>query len=383
MKRLRLNVDSILPSLNLASSVILSKNTMPILFCILFESRMEDGHLILDITGSDGETWLTLKVVEGISGDEGISICLDSSDIFKSLRGLTGDEVDMCIDEEKKKITCKYSNGKFAMPYSDAGEYPKARYIQGGTMFRVNSELLKNAIHFVDYAAATDELRPVLTGIYMSMSYKTGFSAVATDGRVLAKYNDSLAPCDTGFENAFILPRKAANLLYMVVGGTSNTEDICVRSTGENADFSTSDFKMVSRLIDGNYPNYEAVIPKQFAMNGSFVKSELIAAIRRVLPLGDDSSKMLKFTFGIDEVTIKAEDLELSTEASEIVVCDYRDEELSIGLNGDSLLSLMKRFDEEVVDVRMNAQHKPAIFESVKNPGNGITKMTLLMPMRI
>ena len=381
MKRLRLNVDSILPSLTLASSVILSKNTMPILGCISFESRMEDGHLILDITGSDGDIWLTLKVVDGISGDEGISICLDSSDILKSLRGLAGDEVDMCIDEEKRKITCKYSNGKFAMPYYDAGEYPKAKFIQGGTMFLVNSELIRNAIHFVGYAAAADELRPVLAGIYMSMSYKTGFSAVATNAMTLAKYNDSSATCDEGFENAFILPRKAANLLYMVTGNTSDAEDICVRYTGNNAEISTSDFKMVSRLIDGNYPNYEAVIPKQFSMNCSFMKSELLAAIRRVLPLGDDSSKMLKFTFGIDEVTIKAEDVELSTEASEIVACNYRDEELSIGLNGDSLLSLLKSFDEDVVDVRMNAQDKPAVFESLKN--KGITKMTLLMPMRI
>ena len=383
MKKIRLDVSVLLPSMNLVKSVIMPKNTMPILDNVLFATNKEDGNLVLNLVGSDGNTWISQKVLDGIDGDDGIMACLNAENILNSMRNLGTCEVSMCFDEAKHVVICTYPNGSFTMPFSDGMEYPRHSNIEDAQSAMVNPSTISKAIHAVSYATANDELRLVLTGIYMSLSKDNGLSIVATDGRKLAIYKDTLAKFGSDIDNAFILPCKAANLLSSITSHIDEGKEIFVRSTGEKAAFEYDTFLMVTRLIDGRYPNYSAVMPKAFSKKAIVDRQKLVDAIRRVRPLGDNNAKLLKATFDSNSIQLNTEDIDMETSATENVSCEYYGDRIEIGFQADFLLEVAKSMNSDNIAISLNECQLPVMFEPVGSQDNGTQHTTILMPLKI
>ena len=189
--------------------------------------------------------------------EEGI-IAIPAKLLLDTLKSLPDKPLTFTIDLEKKSIEIKSDYGKYKLPGQDGGEFPKTPEVESPTNLKVAGELLFNAIDITIFASGNDDLRPVMSSVFFQLS-KEDLTFVATDAHKLVKYRRTDAKASK--TASFIMPKKPLNLLKNIL--SSVEEEVKVEFNETNASFAFEDTKLICRLIDGKYPNYEAVIPKE------------------------------------------------------------------------------------------------------------------------
>ena len=380
--RLIFLVDTVLPHINQCASVANAKNSISILQNLLIESNSgKDGLPLILITGSDNETWLqTNACVE--SFDENFSICVNANDFNKALSNLKGKRIEMDIDTQKHIIKCCHDNGHFQLPCFDSEEYPRpidVRNEQDIVSKKISSSSLLLALNKVSFATANDELRPVMNGIHFDFK-DYGLVIVASDGRVLAKNTDTTIKSDNSEIDGFNLPKKPSVILHNILNG--DEKEVNLYFNERVVAFSNDDFFITTRLIEGRYPNYDSVIPKDNTLIATFRRNDFISALKRVLPMSNTSSNMVSVLFANQKITISAIDIDFSRSASETINCDYDDNEIKIGFNGFNLLSVLQTIDDIDVKVLMKEPNRACIFTRACDDEK-TQYISLLMPLRI
>lgn len=381
MSRIKFNVDEWLPRLSQVVGVVNSKNPLPILGDILIKTDME-AQRGLTFTASDSETWLTIEAPH-LSFDDSFEICIAAVDFYKALCNLKGKQVCMTLDAEHHTVECDYGNGRFTMAYEDATEYPKPNMDASDSKSKViDADKLLYAVNKPDYATANDELRPVMNGIRLEF-FADGMVAVASDGHKLAKFKDlSIIPEGDNVEVCgFTLPKKPAGVLRNLLNQFGG--DVSITFNDRCATFVIADcFTLNTRLIEGRYPNYESVIPRENTIVATIDKAAFLAAMKRVLPMSNASSELISFKFTMGNMEISAEDYDFSRTASENISCDYASPDLQIGFKGSVIMAVLQSIDDDSVKVYLKDSMRAGVFMPATQKDN-TSYLALAMPMLI
>lgn len=381
MAKLKFNVDEFLPRLLQVAGVVNSKNTLPILGDVVFSTHVGESvdERIVTLMASDGETWLTVKVPL-VEFDEQITFCVIATDIVKVLSNLKGKSVEMVLDEETHTIKGSYGNGRFALPFEHTDEYPRSDMNMDGAIEKeIVAVNLSRAISKCDFAIANDKLRPILNGIHFDFA-SNGMTCFATDGQKMARYFDKTVVSDNEETTGFTLPKKPANILFGLLANYDENVRLVFNNTCVS--FGNNDFRMQTRLLEGNYPNCDRVIPKDNTIETIVSKGELLEALKRVMPMGDAVSELVRCLFAMGEITVSAEDFSYSKSADERIACDYASQELSIGFNGNMLIELLQCIDSDTVKICLKDMTRAGVFKPTDEDENE-EFVALLMPLII
>ena len=373
---IKVQAKSLAAILKTAAKVTNSKNALPILGDILFETKND----VLMATVSDGEQWLSQKC-QVIGYDQEFRFCVDVAGFSNAICNLGEMPITITLDESTKVFTCDYGNGKFSMPYEDANEYPLSNIDTTDTKdFIVDSKKVLKAIELTGFATANDELRPVMNGIHFDF-FADGMVCATSDGHKLARYKDKTITSnnENGTTPNFTLPKKPANILINILSALDG--DVKLSFNDKAISINNKDFKLTARLLDMRYPNYEAVIPKDNPITITADKNTLLNALKRVLPMANDSSNLVGLEFKQGCVTISATDIDFSKSAQENVTCDC-ESEINIGFKGSTLIEILKNINDDNVVIELSDPSRAGVFYSAFE----LTRdeyLSLCMPMLI
>lgn len=373
-KGVRFNTVDVLPSITALTSVISTKNSLPALANIKFEL---DGSDYIMATTSNIETWVSIKLKIIGDGIKTNPFCVNGVDFLKSLKNLGNVDVTMTIDEEKNTITCNYGVGHFTLPYESADDFPLPQMETSNTVeLTLQEEQLSKAIERTSFAIANDQLRPIMNGVHFDI-FNDGMVAVASDGQKLVKYFDDSIMSQENGNYSFTLSAKPCAIIRDVFSISDNNTTIRFAFNESSATINSESYCITTRLVEGKYPNYNSVIPKEYKSLANVNKDTLCHALRRVMPLGNAVSELVSLKFTNGSLEVSAEDIEFSKAAKEIVSCTYQGEELSIGLKGSAILLALSNIVDDDVTIEMTEPSRTAVLY-----GNDKNKyLSLLMPM--
>ncbi|MBR6846255.1 MAG: DNA polymerase III subunit beta [Bacteroidaceae bacterium] len=355
-----------------ASKVLASKNSMPILDCFLLE--VMEGQL--QVTASDSEKCYitTLPILE----QEGTGqFCVPAKTLMDSLREIPEQPISLEINDNTLELKGRHSSGQFTIMAQDAAAYPAPRPVTEGNELNIPSEVLLNGINRCLFATANDEVRMVMNGIFFDMKQDHIIFA-GTDGRKLVKNTiRSVAP---GIEGSFILPKKVATILKNVL--SRDEQDVHIKYTGDRATITTEDMTMHFRLIDGNYPNYNAVIPTTNPYRATIDRQALSSALKRVSVFCNQSSGLVKLELTQNSIRLTGQDNEYATSAEEYLTCDYNNNAISIGFSCQFLIEICNILDGESIILELADPSRPGVVRPAEEKEDEELLM-LLMPMRV
>lgn len=366
------SASGLLKHLKAIGGVLNSSNTIPILDCFLFE--VNKGELML--SASDMETTITtsMKVDSNDSG----SIAVPAKTLMDSLANLPEQPISFIVDKTKHSIKLKTETGDYNISGQSGDEYPKMPKLDSQTSIVIKSDVLGNAINKTIFATGNDDLRPVMSGVFCQFT-EANSVFVATDAHKLVRYtrNDAKA----GASASFIMPKKPLNVLKSLLAGVDDAVKVEFNKT--NALFSFGNVHLICRLIDGKYPNYEAVIPKQNPNKLTVDRVSFLGALKRVSVFSNKATHQIRVKVTGSQLRVSAEDLDFANEGHELLTCTYVGEDMEIGFNSRFLVEMVSNLDCDEIVIEMSAPNRAGIIlpNNKSNPSEDI--LMLVMPVML
>ncbi|GHT14782.1 DNA polymerase III subunit beta [Bacteroidia bacterium] len=365
--------SSLSSHLQTVGRVIASKNTIPVLDCFLFELHENT----LKITAADSETRMITSVEVSEVVGEGI-FAIPSKNILDSLKELPDQPITFNINDESLEMFINYENGKYNFIAQNGDEYPQPKPLkEGAAKIEISAEDLLSGISRTLFATAEDELRPVMNGIYFDIN-STDLTFVASDGHKLVRFKNFSV--NGNEKTAFILPKKPANLLRTILPKESGK--VTIGFDDNNAYIETTHIVIISRLIEGRYPNYNGVIPKENPYKVTADRLLLANALKRVSVFSNPTSSLIKLHVSANSIFISAQDIDFSTSAEETVTCVYDGEPISIGFKGSYLIEILNNIPSAEVVLELADPSRAGLMLPAENePAEDL--LMLLMPMML
>lgn len=361
----------LLKQLQVLSGVVNTNNTIPILDHFLFELDNKE----LTVTASDLET--TMSAVLEIDSDNKGSIAIPARLLLETLKTFAEQPLTFTV-EDNNTIEISSSSGKYALAYANAEEFPKAASLQDASRTVVLAEVLATAISKTIFAAGNDDLRPVMSGVFFQFTTE-GLIFVATDAHKLVKYSRTDVKADQTAE--FIMPKKPLNILKNILA-VSDAE-VIVEYNDSNAVFSFDNYTLTCRLIDGKYPNYEAVIPKENPNKLLINRTLFLNSVRRISIFSSKTTHQIRLKMAGTELNISAEDLDYSNKADERLTCDYQGDDLEIGFNSRFLSEMLTNLESDEISLEMSLPNRAGVLTPVDGLSDGETVTMLVMPVML
>ncbi|MGA3013139.1 MAG: DNA polymerase III subunit beta [Bacteroidales bacterium] len=368
-------VSSFLLLKNLQSiiGVINTSNTLPILDDFLFDLKDDE----LTITSSDLETTMSVTIKPDKALQNG-SIAIPAKILVETLKTFADIPVSFSINDENQGIEISAGDGKYKMAGHKSDEYPRVPSLESTTTIELTSSILSQAINKTLFATGNDELRLVLSGVFCELSPED-ITFVATDAHKLVKYKRTDAKSNESA--SFILPKKPLNLLKNIITGQDMPVGIEYNRT--NAFFSFQNIHLICRLIDGKYPNYDAVIPTDNPNKLTIDRNALLTTIRRVAIFANQSTHQIRFKLSGKELVLSSEDLDFSKESKDRLTCDYEGDDLEIGFNSKFLIEMLNNIDTDEVRLEMSAPNRAGILIPVNPENKEEDILMLVMPVML
>ena len=365
----------LLGHLQAISRVISSKNTLPILDNFLFNLSGND----LEITASDLEsTLITRMKLENTEGDG--MIALPARILLDTLREFSVQPLTFDINLETMAVVISSENGKFNVMGLNGIDFPALPVIKKDKKFdfSINAEIMLAGINKTLFATADDELRPVMGGIFIEASPEK-ITFVASDAHKLVRYQRTDAHSD---DNAsFILPKKPASLLRNILPREEGP--FTVEFDDKNAFFNLNEYKVVCRLVEGNYPNYNSVIPKNNPRKITIDRVEFYNTLKRVSVFSKQASNLVKLQLKGNQAMVSAQDIDFSISAYERIKCQYEGEEIEIGFKSVFLLEILANIASQDVMIELADPTRAGLFLPAGTENESEDLLMLLMPMMI
>jgi len=312
---------ALLKELQMIGGIINSSNTLPILDNFLFEVN---GNT-LTLTASDLETTFSTRLT--VESETNSTIALPARLLLDTLKTFPEQPLTF-VKTEKNTVEISANNGKYAVAYVEGDEFPKAAQLTDPKMTQIPSGALHTAITSTLFASGNDDLRPVMSGVFFQFS-SASLTFVATDAHKLVRYTRTDLKTDETAE--FIMPKKPLQLLKGILQGID--EEITIEYNDTNAYFRFGDSNLTCRLIDGKYPNYEAVIPKENPNQMQVNRMSFLNSVRRVSIFSNKTTYQIRLKIAGAELHISAEDFDYSNSAEDRLDCDYQGDDIKIGFN--------------------------------------------------
>ncbi len=354
------------------NKVINSKNALSILECILFD--LQDD--VLNMTASDGDITLSTTVeVNSVSGTGKFAI--NAAQIINGLKEISDQPVAISIDDNDYKVTINYQNGKCEFIGQNADDYPVPQGVGELTqIISMNNEVLFKGINTSLFATADNELRPVMNGILFDITPES-ITFVASDGHKLVRNRNFTVNSDT--TNSFVLPKKPARTLKEIL--TKEEGEATVTFDNNSAEIRITNYTLKCRLIEGNYPNYNSVIPKDNPYKIRIDRQTLIGALRRVLVFASSTS-LVKIHVSNNTLVISAQDVDFSTNAEESIMCEYDGNPMNIGFKGTFLIDILNNLSSEEIMFELADPSRAGVIIPTEQEDNDDMLM-LIMPMML
>ena len=365
----------LLGHLQAISRVISNKNTLPILDNFLFQ--LSDNEL--KITASDLETTLITTInLENVT-DEG-SLAIPARILTDTLKEFPDQPLTFDINTETFGIVITTENGKYNVVGQNGEDFPQLPVIKDDqkTSIQLTADVLLTGITKTLFATADDELRPVMNGIYIEL-FPDNMTFVASDAHKLVRYRRNDVKADN--ESTFILPKKPASLLKAILPREEN--DVLLEFDDKNAFFTLSNYKLVSRLVEGNYPSYNSVIPSNNPNKLTIDRLELYNALKRVSLFSNQASNLVKLDLKGNQLNVSAQDIDFSISANERLNCQYEGDDMEIGFKSSFLIEILSNIASSDVLVELSDPSRAGILFPVEKENDDEDVLMLLMPMMI
>ena len=363
----------LLKNLQSIIGVINTSNTLPILDDFLFD--LQDD--LLTITSSDLETTMSVTLKPDKALQNG-SIAIPAKILVDTLKTFADIPVSFTINEDNQGVEISAGDGKYKLAGHKSDEYPRIPGLESTTTIELTASMLSQAINKTLFATGNDELRLVLSGVFCELS-PDDITFVATDAHKLVKYKRTDAK--SAESASFILPKKPLNLLKNIIAGQDIPVNIEYNRT--NAFFSFQNIHLVCRLIDGKYPNYDAVIPTENPNKLTIDRNALLNTIRRVAIFANQSTHQVRFKLSGKELVLSSEDLDFSKESKDRLTCDYEGDDLEIGFNSKFLIEMLTNIDTDEVRLEMSAPNRAGILLPVNQENKNEDILMLVMPVML
>ena len=362
--------SNLLKKLQVLGGVINSSNTIPILDNFLFDL---DGTK-LEITSSDLETTM-ISSIKVDSTSKGVAT-IPSKLLLDTLKTFPDQPLTFSFSENNT-IEISSNHGKYALAYSDGNDFPKTINLDNPSSTKISSNVLSKAINSTIFASGNDDLRPVMSGVFFQFSTEN-LTFVATDAHKLVKYSRTDLKASNLAE--FIMPKKPLNLIKNFI---DDDYEVTIEYNNSNAKFELNDLTLICRLIDGQYPNYEAVIPNENPNLLEIDKSQLLSSLKRVSIFSNKTTYQVKLKIAGAELNISAEDIDFSNKAEERLTCVYNGEDIEIGFNSRFLIEMLNNLDSDVITLEMSLPNRAGILK----PNDGYSEyenlIMLVMPVML
>ncbi len=362
--------NTLLKELQTISGVMNASNPLPILDDFLFKLNKSE----LNIYASDLET--TIRTTITVDSKDKGEITIPRL-LIEMLKNFADQPLTFIIDTTKYGIEINSDSGKYKITGHNPEDFPRMVDVEKPSSLEMDSEVLLSAINKTIFAVANDDLRPVMSGIYSIFGEKE-VTFVATDAHKLVRYRRPIQGGDR--ENAVIIARKPMNLLKNILASKDTKVKIEYNKT--NASFIANNVQLTCRLIDGKYPNYDAVIPKDNPNQLTLEREAFLSSLKRVSILSNKTTHQVRLKISDNALTLTSEDPDFSSEANERMACQYKGDNMEIGFNSRFLLEMLGNLDSDEIRLQMSTPNRAGVITpSPQKDGEDI--LMLVMPVML
>ena len=364
------NSSALLKEIQKLNSVISSNNTLPILDNFLFEISSNT----MTIIASDLEVTMMSEIAVESETDGRITI--PARILTDTLKTFSNQPLTFVIDPETFGIEMSSEMGNYKLAGQNADEFPKTPMLSSSSSTTFSGSILANAINKTLFASGNDELRPVMSGVFCELSPEQ-VTFVATDAHKLVKHTRTDLSSDK--TATFILPKKPLNILKNNIGD----DDVKVEFNETNALFSLNNTTIICRLIDGKYPNYDAVIPKENPNKLTIETGVLLSSIKRVSIYANKTTHQIRLKIAGSDLQVTSEDLDFANKAVERLSCQYEGTDMEIGFNSKFVIDMLNNIGAEKISLEMSAPNRAGIILPLDGTTEGENTLMLVMPVML
>jgi len=362
--------STLLKQLQIINGVLNTNNTLPILDNFLFDISEKK----MSIAASDLETTMTTTI--SIESKDSGSIAIPARLLLDTLKTFPEQPLTFTVDMTTFGIEISSDFGKYKLTGYNGEDFPKIPTVESSSAFEIDAEILNTAINKTIFATGNDDLRPVMSGVFFDLT-PTNITVVATDAHKLVKYRRDDVKAET--TASFILPKKPLNLLKNTLSNVS--ESVKMNYNKTNASFSFNDTHLICRLIDGKYPNYEAVIPTENPNKLVLDRILFLNSLKRVNNFANKTTHQIRLKITGSELNISAEDLDFANEANERLTCEYTGEDMEIGFNSKFLMEMLANLSSQEVTIEMSSPNRAGILAPSVKTMESEEILMLVMPL--
>ncbi|MFN4257115.1 MAG: DNA polymerase III subunit beta [Saprospiraceae bacterium] len=360
----------LLKQLQIASGAIGSNPVLPILEDFLFKIEQKQ----LTITATDLETSIstTLEVL----ADDDFTVAVPAKILLDTLKALPMQPVTFTVNPENWGIEITSSYGKYKLAGENGADFPNVPEADTVDTVKINSQYLLEGIVKTVFATSNDELRPAMTGVYFQVDFNK-LTCVATDAHKLVKYTTHHLAGEVA--TSFIVPKKALNLLKNALPAN---DSVTLSFNKANAFFSFGNIHLVCRLIDARYPDYNAVIPVDNPNRMNIVRADLANSLKRIAIYANKTTNQVVLDISDKSLTVSAQDLDFSNEATEQMACNFEGSPMRIAFNAKFLAEMLGTLDTEEVKMEFSTPSRAGILLPVEE-NNDRDILMLVMPVML
>ena len=364
----------LLKNLQALSGVIGSKNTLPILDDFLFQLTENE----LKITTSDLDVTMSVSMVPDMVDGTG-EVTIPARLLLEIMKNFPDVPITIAIDNNTLAVELIAGEGRYKLAGHKSDEFPQLPVMTDTSTWEIPADVLAKGFEKTVFATGVDEIRPIMSGVLMEMN-ENFLTFVATDAHKLVRYRRMDVKSD--MVASFIMPKKPINQLKNILA-TLADEPVRIEFNKTNASFVFGDYVLICRLIEGRYPNYDAVIPKNNPNQLTIDRQTFLSAIRRVAVFSSKATHQVRFRIAGQELTLTAEDIDFYIEAKERLTGSYQGDDMEIGFNSRFLQEMLANFDSEMVKIEMSAPNRAGIIIPSENENEAEDLLMLLMPVML
>lgn len=331
----------------------------------------------LTIIGSDLDTTIVSELeVSDVEGE--IMIALPGKLLMETLKEFSDQPLQFEISAENFGVEFRTESGKYKFVGKSGGDYPELKKLSAERVAHVvPASILFQGINKTSFAAATEESRPTMTGIFHRFT-ADGVTFVATDAHKLVRLTNATVKAET--ESSFILPRKAANLLRSILG--TEHGDVALSFDNQYITYEMEHYTLFCRQIEGKYPNYAGVIPQNNNIEVIVDRQAFVNALKRISVFTNQGTNLIKLGISSGNINLTAQDIDFSTSANDNIPCQYEGEQISIGFKAALLIDILAGIPTTEVRILLSDPSRAGLILPLENEENE-DLLTLLMPMLI
>lgn len=360
----------LLKHLQITAGAISNNPVLPILEDFLFDIQGNDMY----ITGSSLETTITTKA--DVRSDKNGKIAIPARILMDTLKALPTQPITFNVDEETNNIELTSSYGKYKLAGENGDDFPETPAEENTESVSTSQSGLLSAINNTLFATSNDELRLAMTGVFFEIDFNK-IKLIATDAHKLVKH--TILDVTGEVSTSFIVPKKSLQLLKGALGETDN---VSISFNNTNAFFTIGETKLICRLIDKKYPDYNAVIPVDNPNKLMVNKNDLLSSLKRIAIYANKTTNQVILNINDLSIKISAQDLDFSNEANEEIECTYEGEDMTIAFNAKFIVEMLAVLDTDEVVLNMSKPNSAGILTPIKQK-EGEDVFMLVMPVML